>query len=103
MLNSKNITWGWFSGKWICSLTNHTRFGGWNSHDYYPDDEPFQYYNSTANPHHLPPISISMIGHTDQANHQYDLSAFWNAATFGNLPAISALASCIRLNNFKRH
>jgi len=34
----------------------------------------------------LPSISI---GHTDQANHQYDLSAFWNAATFGNLPAVS--------------
>jgi phospholipase C len=100
LLNSKNITWGWFSagfkpsirtdeGKWICAFTNHTSFGGWNSHDYYPDDEPFQYYNSTANPHHLPPISISMIGHTDQANHQYDLSAFWNAATLGNLPAVS--------------
>jgi phospholipase C len=100
LLNSKNITWGWFSagfkpsvrtaeGKWICTFTNHTSFGGWNSHDYYPDDEPFQYYNSTANPHHLPPTSISMIGHTDQANHQYDLSAFWNAATLGNLPAVS--------------
>jgi phospholipase C len=100
VLNSKNITWGWFSagfkpsirtaeGKWICTFTNHTSFGGWNSHDYYPDDEPFQYYNSTANPHHLPPISISMIGYTDQANHQYDLSTFWNAATFGNLPAVS--------------
>ena len=100
LLNYKNITWGWFSagfkpsirtaeGKWICTFTNHTSFGGWNSHDYYPDDEPFQYYNSTANPHHLPPISISMIGYTDQANHQYDLSTFWNAATFGNLPAVS--------------
>ena len=99
LLNSKNITWGRFSagfkpsirtaeGKWICTFVNHTSFGGWNSHDYYPDDEPFQYYNSTANPHHLPPISISIIGHTNQANHQYDLSAFWNAVTFGNLPAV---------------
>ena len=36
LLNSKNITWGWFSagfkpsimtaeGKWICTFTNHTR------------------------------------------------------------------------------
>jgi phospholipase C len=66
LLNSKNVTWGWFSagfkpsiktaeGKWICTSTNHTSFGGWNSHDYYPDVEPFQYYNSTANPHHIPP------------------------------------------------
>ncbi len=60
----------------LAKAANHTSFGGWNSHDYYPNDEPFQYYNSTANSHHLPPISISMIGHTDQANYQYDLSTF---------------------------
>ena len=87
LLNSRNITWGWFSagfkpsiktaeGKWICAFTNHTSIGGSNSHDYYPDVEPFQYYNSTANPHHLPPTSNSMIGHTDQANHQYRYECF---------------------------
>lgn len=32
-----------------------------------------------------------MIGHTDQANHQYDLIDFWNAAEAGNLPAVSFL------------
>ncbi|MGC2574080.1 MAG: alkaline phosphatase family protein, partial [Candidatus Nitrosopolaris sp.] len=32
---------------------------------------------------------ISMMGHTDQANHQYDLGALWNATSFGNLPAVS--------------
>jgi phospholipase C len=32
-----------------------------------------------------------MIGHTDQANHQYDMSAFWNAATTGDFPAVSFL------------
>ena len=32
-----------------------------------------------------------MIGHTDQANHQYDMNAFWSAATAGNLPAVSFL------------
>jgi len=48
--------------------------------DYYPN-EPFQYYNSTANPHHLPPASTALIGHkSDQANHQYDLMNFWNSA-----------------------
>jgi phospholipase C len=102
LLNSKNITWGWFSdgfkpsiktpvGKWICNFTNHTSLGGWNSHDYYPDVDPFQYYNSTANAHHLPPTSIHMIGSTDRANHQYDMSNFWNAAITGNLPAVSFL------------
>ncbi|MGB6592510.1 MAG: hypothetical protein WBE68_13500 [Candidatus Nitrosopolaris sp.] len=40
--------------------------------DYVPHHEPFMYYNSTANPHHLPPTSIAMIGRTDQADHQYN-------------------------------
>jgi phospholipase C len=59
--------------------------------DYIPHHEPFQYYNTTLNPHHLPPTSISMIGKTDQANHQYDLNDFWNAAESGNLPSVSFL------------
>jgi phospholipase C len=49
------------------------------------------YYNSTANPSHLPPSSVEMIGKTDQANHQYDLSDFWNAVQVGNLPEVSFL------------
>jgi phospholipase C len=32
-----------------------------------------------------------MVGKTDQANHQYDLSDFWNAADMSNLPAVSFL------------
>jgi phospholipase C len=32
-----------------------------------------------------------MIGHTDQANHQYDLSDFWTAAHSGHLPSVSFL------------
>ena len=32
-----------------------------------------------------------MIGHTDQANHQYDISDFWDAAQSGNLPSVSFL------------
>ena len=31
--------------------------------DYLPHHEPFQYYASTANPHHLPPTSVAAIGH----------------------------------------
>ena len=72
LLNSKNIRGAGFSvgfkpstkapeSKWICAFTNHTSFGGSNTHDYYPDVEPFQYYNSTANPHHLPPTSIRLM------------------------------------------
>jgi phospholipase C len=32
-----------------------------------------------------------MIGKTDQANHQYDLTSFWVAVNSGNLPAVSFL------------
>ena len=59
--------------------------------DYNPHHEPFQYYASTANPKHLPPTSVAMIGHQDQANHQYDLKDFCAAADGGNLPAVSYL------------
>jgi phospholipase C len=59
--------------------------------DYIPHHEPFQYYPSTANPHHLPPSSVGKIGQTDQANHQYDLSDFWAAADARRLPAVSFL------------
>jgi hypothetical protein len=45
----------------------------------------------TANPHLLPPNSSAMIGHSDQANHRYDLTDFWNAAEPGILPAASSL------------
>jgi phospholipase C len=55
--------------------------------DYVPHHEPFQYYASTANPHHLPPVSLQAVGtdtqtytngqpNFDTANHQYDLSVF---------------------------
>jgi phospholipase C len=59
--------------------------------DYVPHHSPFQYYQTTANPHHLPPSSVAMIGKTDQANHQYDLSAFFAALRSGHLPAVSYL------------
>jgi phospholipase C len=32
-----------------------------------------------------------MIGKTDQANHQYDLTNFWQAVANGNMPAVSFL------------
>jgi phospholipase C len=32
-----------------------------------------------------------MIGQTDQANHQYDLTDFWAAVDAGNMPAVSFL------------
>src|SRR6202042_1023004 len=54
--------------------------------------DPFQYYKTTSNQHHLPPSSVAAIGTSaDQANHNYALTDFWNAANSGNLPAVSFL------------
>ena len=100
LLNAQNITWGWFQGGFkpssvvngtaVCA-TAHKNIAGATVTDYIPHHEPFQYYTSTANPHHLPPSSVSMIGETDQANHQYDLQDFWDAVQAGNMPAVSFL------------
>jgi phospholipase C len=57
--------------------------------DYSTGVGPFMHYASTKNPHHLRPSSVAMIGKTDQANHQYDLSDFFTALTYGSLPAVS--------------
>ena len=65
--------------------------GSRRASDYIPHHEPFQYFASTANLQHLPPSSTAMIGKTDQANHQYDLTDFWAAVDAGNQPAVSFL------------
>jgi phospholipase C len=81
--------------------------GQWGTKaDYIPHHEPFQYYATTANPHHLAPASLSVIGTDtstpgmfDKANHQYDISDFSalvaaiHAGTLpaSHLPAVSFL------------
>ncbi|MGC1201434.1 MAG: alkaline phosphatase family protein, partial [Candidatus Acidiferrales bacterium] len=100
LLNAKGISWGWFQGgftpssvvdgKAVCNTTTN-RFDGTPETAYSAHHNPFAYYASTANPHHLPPANVDEIGHNGQANHQYDLSEFWNAAFSGNLPAVSYL------------
>ena len=89
LLNAKSITWGWFYGDWTPTGTS----GGKAQCTSQYDDHyaPFQYYASTANPHHLSPSSVRAIGYTDQANHQYALTDFWNAVSSNNLPAVSFL------------
>jgi phospholipase C len=101
LLNARNISWGWFQGGFAPTSTNsagyavcgstHENIGGNTVTDYSPHHNPFQYYKSTANPKHLPPSSEAAIGHTDQANHQYDLSDFYTTLTHGNMPAVSFL------------
>ncbi|HLN17933.1 MAG TPA: alkaline phosphatase family protein [Acidimicrobiales bacterium] len=81
--------------------------GQWGTKaDYIPHHEPFQYYASTANPHHLAPTSLSAVGtdtaspgQFDTANHNYDVSWFNQlVSAIGNgtmppssLPAVSFL------------
>ncbi|GAA1585788.1 MULTISPECIES: phospholipase C [Kribbella] len=100
LLNKQKVTWGWFqggfkptgtaNGKAVCGA-QHTNVGGNAVNDYSPHHEPFMYYKSTSNPKHLPPSSVAAIGHTDQANHQYDTSDFDAALAANNLPAVSFL------------
>lgn len=112
LLNAKGVSWGFFEGgfkptatkdgKAVCGATHNVgeALGGTGKDgalaygtkaDYIPHHEPFQYYPSTANPHHLAPSATNMIGSTDQANHQYDLTDFWTAADNGTMPAVSYL------------
>ncbi len=101
LLNAHNVSWGWFqggfkptsvdgSGKATCN-SSHQNVANATIRDYVQHHEPFQYYTSTANIHHLPPTSTAMIGSQDQANHQYDLSDFDAALASGHLPSVSFL------------
>ncbi len=107
LLSAAGVTWGWFQGGFAlgadgsCYAATHPleafdRATGVDPatdpnhiQDYVPHHDPFQYFAATANPGHLPPSSLAMVGHTDQANHQYDLAWFWQAADAGLLPTVS--------------
>jgi phospholipase C len=102
LLTEQHLTWGWFQGGFrpTTPATPTTPAACASAHasnlvpsttDYIPHHEPFQYYRQSANPHHLPPSSVRAIGHTDQANHQYDLTDFFAALDAGHLPAVSYL------------
>jgi phospholipase C len=114
LLNAKSVTWGWFNGGFrptgvdangrvVCGAA-HTGSNGVTQPDYFPHHQPFQYYVSTANPDHLPPVSVDAIGRTDQANHQYDLDLdFWSAAESGHLPAVSFIKAAGALEGHARY
>ncbi|MCE7551715.1 phospholipase C [Streptomyces thermodiastaticus] len=102
LLDAKKVTWGWFQGGFRPSTpwngdstsyatcgTTHTNIGGAAAVDYSPHHNPFAYYKSTSNPHHLPPKNVDEIGHGGQANHNYDLTDFSAALKAGKLPAVS--------------
>ena len=112
LLNAKGVSWGWFEGGFDLTLTNANGTTGcarssvqtvpnaaYNSADYIPHHQPFQYYPSTANLDHRRPSSVTAIGNTyeddgttkDPANHQYDSHDFFDALGAGNFPAVSYL------------
>jgi phospholipase C len=100
LLNTAGVSWGWFQGGFrpttpattttpaVCGAS-HLNVGGASVKDYSAHHEPFEYYASTANPHHLPPASVKEIGHAGQANHQYGLTDFYAAVAHNDLPSVS--------------
>jgi len=104
MLTAANVSWGFFQGGFDLSVVNPNGSTGcrrnstspWTKirmRDYVPHHQPFQYYKSTANPKHLRPSSVDVIGtnHDGGANHQYDTHDFFDAVKAGNFPAVSYL------------
>jgi phospholipase C len=97
LLNAANVTWGSFmggfrpssvvNGQAVCK-TSHQNIAGATVTDYIPHHAWFQYYASTANPHHIAP-SVAEIGHNGPANHGYDLADFYTAVKAGNFPAVN--------------
>jgi phospholipase C len=105
LLNTQGVSWGWFedgfapsttaanstSGFAACNTTVPITAGGINVPipAYSAHHEPFEYYASTSNRHHLPPASAAEVGHDGQANHNYDSSYFYQALASNTLPAVS--------------
>jgi phospholipase C len=102
LLNAQGVSWGFFTqgfdltvananGTTGCARSTTSLVTATNKADYIPHHEPFQYYKSTANLTHARPKSVSAIGSTDAANHQYDVHDFYDAINAGNFPAVSFL------------
>ncbi len=104
LLNDAGVSWGWFQGGFDLTITNangttgcarstHSIVTDRDVHDYVPHHEPFQFYASTANPTHVRPASMAVVGTAADtvANHQYDIRDFFAAVASGNFPAVSFL------------
>ncbi|MEV4299543.1 phospholipase C [Microbispora rosea] len=105
LLNSRGVSWGWFQDGFTPTTTAADSPTGYavcgaqvpitaeNANfplgAYVPHHEPFAYYESTSNPHHLLPASLDEVGHDGQANHNYDVSYFYQALAADKLPAVS--------------
>ena len=92
LLNKAGVTWGSFMGGFANCAAISTGTTGLTTADYIPHHAFFQYWQSTLNAHHTPRTSVAMIGHQgDAANHEYDLTDFWDAVKAHNMPAVSFL------------
>ena len=110
LLNTANVSWGFFQGGFDLTVTNPngttgchrssvSRVTGQTKVDYIPHHQPFQYYTSTANLTHARPSAVKTIGQTyqadgktpDPANHQYDIHDFFDAVSAGHYPAVNFL------------
>jgi phospholipase C len=102
LLNNGGVTWGGFTGGFNLSIVNPngttgckrsttSAVTGVTETDYIPHHSFFAYWNSTSNPTHARPASLSEIGNAGPANHQYDVQDFYTAAAGGYLPAVSFL------------
>ena len=100
LLNSAGVTWGSFMGGFDLTITNSNGTTGCGrtstgvastTGDYIPHHAFFQYYDSTSNPKHTRPGSVSEIGHNGAANHNYDINDFYATVKAGNFPAVNFL------------
>jgi phospholipase C len=102
LLNAAGVTWGFYTQGFDLTVTNANGTTGCkrsttslitntNKADYIPHHEPFQYYKSTQNLTHARPYSVTSVGQTDAANHQYDMHDFYDAILAGNYPAVNFL------------
>jgi phospholipase C len=100
LLSDKGISWGSFEGGFNLQTVNpngstgcqrsHTNpYSGMLVNDYNGQYTPFQYYPQSSNLAHTRPADIAEIGHSGDANHEYDVNDLLTAAKADNLPAVS--------------
>jgi len=108
LLNAAGITWGGFMGGFNlearnpngttgCQRSSQSLVVGKAVTEYIPHHNWFQYYESTANPTHARPSSLTTVGYSlehdgktpDPANHEYGLNDFYAALKAGNFPSVS--------------
>ena len=107
LLNGNRISWGGFMGGFNLATTNSNGTTGCSRTttsavtavtkvDYVAHHNWFMYFKSTANPTHARPAALLDIGYSyqpngapDPANHEYDLTDFYNSVSAGNFPSVS--------------